>query len=293
MLNYGVQNFVVYSADRSNGLRRALKDESSRDNTHVLDGHMDFASIIGLIGALAFLSMGISDIGALIDPPSIYLVIGATASIMLYRSKLSDAISLGAVIGKVFFNKTEEPEELIDQLINLAQTARKDGLIALENIELSNRFLQSGVTSLVDGIKPELIEEGLEKAKELMAARHETGSDMLSAGAELAPGMGMIGTLIGLVNLLANLDDPSSIGPNMAIALLTTLYGSVLANVFFIPMGMKLEGYAKREANNNDLIILGIMFIKSGKNPRLLGDTLAAFMAPKARKKRETTQDAA
>ena len=253
---------------------------------------MDLASIIGLLGALAFLSMGITDIGALIDPPSVYLVIGATASIMLYRSKLSDAISLGAVIGKVFVNKTEEPADLIDQLINIAQIARKDGMVALESVELSNQLLQTGVTGLVDGMKSEIIEEGLERAKALTAARHESGSDILSAGAELAPGMGMIGTLIGLVNLLANLDDPSSIGPNMAIALLTTLYGSVLANVFFIPMGMKLEGYAKREANNNDLIIVGIMFIKSGKNPRLLGETLGAFMTPKAKLKREANQTA-
>jgi chemotaxis protein MotA len=252
---------------------------------------MDLASIIGLLGALAFLSMGITDIGALIDPPSVYLVIGATASIMLYRSKLSDAIGLGAVIGKVFVNKTEEPAELIDQLLDLAQIARKDGMVALESIELSNRLLRNGVTGLVDGTKAELSQQGLEREKDLTAARHESGSDILSAGAELAPGMGMIGTLIGLVNLLANLDDPSSIGPNMAIALLTTLYGSVLANVFFIPMGMKLEGYAKRESNNNELIIVGIMFIKSGKNPRLLEDTLSPFMTPKAKIKRAAAQE--
>lgn len=282
--------FSRYGADSgcpSNKLERIYKDRLPPDNVHELDEHMDFASIIGLIGALFFLSLGISDIGALIDPPSIYLVIGATISIMLYRSKLSDAISLGAVIGKVFVNKTEEPEELIDQLINLAEIARKDGMIALERVELSNRLLQAGVNGLVDGTKPEVIEEGLERTKALTAARHESGADILSAGAELAPGMGMIGTLIGLVNLLANLDDPSSIGPNMAIALLTTLYGSILANVFFIPMGMKLEGYAKREANNNDLIIVGIMFIKSGRNPRLLGDILEVFITPKAKLKRE------
>ena len=210
---------------------------------------------------------------------------------MLYRSKLSDAIGLGAVIGKVFVNKTEEPAELIDQLLDLAQIARKDGMVALESIELSNRLLRNGVTGLVDGTKAELIQQGLEREKDLTAARHESGSDILSAGAELAPGMGMIGTLIGLVNLLANLDDPSSIGPNMAIALLTTLYGSVLANVFFIPMGMKLEGYAKRESNNNELIIVGIMFIKSGKNPRLLEDTLSPFMTPKAKIKRAAAQE--
>ncbi|MFT5351103.1 MAG: chemotaxis protein MotA [Gammaproteobacteria bacterium] len=252
---------------------------------------MDKASIIGLLGALYFLSLGIEDVGALIDMPSVYLVVGATSMIMLYRSKLSDAISLGSVIGKVFINKTEEPESLIDALVALAQIARKDGMIALEAVEQSNLLLQNGVAGLVDGTKAELIQQGLEREKDLMASRHKTGSDILSAGAELAPGMGMIGTLIGLVNLLSNLDDPSSIGPNMALALLTTLYGSLLANVFFIPMGMKLEGYAKREANNNDLIIVGIMFIKSGKNPRLLEDNLSPFMSPKAKIKREAAQN--
>ena len=255
-----------------------------------LGGHMDFASIVGLIAAIFFLTSGVSDPSSLYDANSVFIVLGGTVSIVLYRSKLSDAKSLGAVIGKVFVNKTEDPEVLIDQLIEMAQVTRKDGLIALERVEISNRFLQKGVRALVDGNKAEMILEALERDKDLMAARHETGSDMLGAGAELAPGMGMIGTLIGLVGLLSTLDDPASIGPNMAVALLTTLYGSVLANVFFIPMGQKLEGYSKREANNNDLIIAGIMFIKSGKNPRLLEDTLKPLMVPKEKQKREAAQ---
>lgn len=253
---------------------------------------MDIASIIGLLGTVFFISLAVEDPGALIDTSSLYLVVGATFTIVLFRSKLSDAVSLGAVIGKVFINKTEEPEVLIDQLIELATVARKDGMVALERIEISNRFLQKGVSALVDGTKPEIIQDALEREKDLTSSRHESGSDMLSAGAELAPGMGMIGTLIGLVNLLANLDDPSSIGPSMAIALLTTLYGSVLANVFCIPMGMKLEGYAMREGKNNELIIEGIMFMKSGKNPRLLEDHLSAFMVPKTKVKREIAQAA-
>jgi chemotaxis protein MotA len=147
--------------------------------------------------------------------------------------------------------------------------------------------MKKGVTGLVDGTNELLLERAMQQETKLLQGRHENGADMLAAGAELAPGMGMIGTLIGLVNLLANLDDPSTIGPNMAIALLTTLYGSVLANVFFIPMGMKLEGYTKREVNNNDLILAGIMFVKAGKNPRLLPEFLGAYTLPKDQRKRE------
>ncbi|MDA8646056.1 MotA/TolQ/ExbB proton channel family protein [Porticoccaceae bacterium] len=247
---------------------------------------MDSAAITGLAAAIFFLSLGITDIGALLDPQSIYLVIGSTFGIMLYRSKLSDALALGGIVGKVFVNKTEEPDELIDTLTEIARVARKDGMIALERLEIKNKFLQKGVTSLVDGTKSDAIRESLHQQKKMIEERHEAGREILAAGAELAPGMGMIGTLIGLVNLLANLDDPSSIGPNMAIALLTTLYGSILANVFFIPMGMKLEGYSKRESRNNELIITGILFVKHGKNPRLMEDTLGVFVNPKVMEKR-------
>jgi chemotaxis protein MotA len=181
----------------------------------------------------------------------------------------------------------EEPEELIDKIFELATIARKEGMIALERVEITNPFLARGVAGLVDGTKAEALLESLQRVKDKTASRHEAGADMLSAAAELSPGMGMIGTLIGLVNLLANLSDPSGIGPAMALALLTTLYGSLMANVFFIPMGMKLEGYARLEENNSDLIILGIMFIKSGTNPRLLDDSLAPFLAPKKLAKRQ------
>ena len=120
---------------------------------------MDIASIIGLLGTVFFISLAVEDPGALIDTSSLYLVVGATFTIVLFRSKLSDAVSLGAVIGKVFINKTEEPEVLIDQLIELATVARKDGMVALERIEISNRFLQKGVSALVDGTKPEIIQD--------------------------------------------------------------------------------------------------------------------------------------
>jgi chemotaxis protein MotA len=254
---------------------------------------MDIATIVGLLGAFGFISIAVEDPGALWDSSSAALVFGAAVMVTVMRSKLSDALGLPMVIGKVFSNKVEEPEELIDQLFELATIARKEGMIALERVEIKNRFLSKGVTALVDGTKAELIKESLEREKEKTAARHETGADMLSAAAELAPGMGMIGTLIGLVNLLANLADPSGIGPAMALALLTTLYGSVMANVFFIPMGMKLEGYAKLEESNNDLIIIGIMFIKNGTNPRLMEDILAPYIAPTRKAKRDAAADAA
>ncbi|MDA8652155.1 MotA/TolQ/ExbB proton channel family protein [Porticoccaceae bacterium] len=248
---------------------------------------MDIATIVGLLGAFGFISIAVQDPMALWDPNSAALVFGAAIMVTVMRSKLSDAMNLPLVIGKVFANKVEEPEELIDKIFELATIARKEGMIALERVEITNPFLARGVAGLVDGTKAEALLESLQRVKDKTASRHEAGADMLSAAAELSPGMGMIGTLIGLVNLLANLSDPSGIGPAMALALLTTLYGSLMANVFFIPMGMKLEGYARLEENNSDLIILGIMFIKSGTNPRLLDDSLAPFLAPKKLAKRQ------
>ncbi len=162
-------------------------------------------------------------------------------------------------------------------------------MIALENAEINNRLMAKGISALVDGTDPAVLKSSLERDMFITAKRHETARATIKSAGDIAPAMGMIGTLIGLVNLLGKMnEDPESIGPSMSTALLTTLYGAVLANALFLPAAEKLENFANEENRNSQLIIEGIMFIQRGGNPRLLGDLLSSFLSPKLAKKRES-----
>jgi chemotaxis protein MotA len=158
-------------------------------------------------------------------------------------------------------------------------------MIALEGQEIANPFLAKAVGMLVDGTDGKIIKGSLEREKDMTKMRHSMGAGIFSAWGEIAPAMGMIGTLIGLVQMLGNMSDPKAIGPAMAIALLTTMYGAILANVICLPIAMKLENQATLEEANNELIIEGVLFIQDGGNPRVLSDYLGAFLSPKARAK--------
>jgi chemotaxis protein MotA len=188
-------------------------------------------------------------------------------------------------LGKTFKNKLDAPEALIEQIVELATIARKDGMIALEGQEIANPFMSKAVAMLVDGTDGGIIKSSLERDKDMTKLRHDMGAKIFSAWGEIAPAMGMIGTLIGLVQMLGNMSDPKAIGPAMAVALLTTMYGAILANVICLPIAMKLENQAVLEETNNELIIEGILFIQDGGNPRVLSDFLGAFLSPKARAK--------
>ena len=188
-------------------------------------------------------------------------------------------------MGKTFKNKIDEPGALIEQIVELATIARKDGMIALEGQEIDNPFMSKAVSMLVDGTDPAIIKSSLDRELISTKQRHARGAKIFSAWGEIAPAMGMIGTLIGLVQMLGNMGDPKSIGPAMAVALLTTMYGAILANVICLPIAMKLENQADLEAANNELIIEGILFIQDGGNPRVLSDFLGSFLGPKERSK--------
>ena len=253
---------------------------------------MDFASILGLLifGIGAYL--GISDnpdwTAAFININSINIVVVGSFGIILYRSTLTEFFLMFRVVGKMFRHKIDKPEDLIDQLVELAGIARKDGMIALQNAEINNRLLSKGINALVDGTDPMIIRTSLERDMYITAKRHESARGTLKFAGDVSPAMGMIGTLIGLINLLGKMnEDPESIGPSMSIALLTTLYGAVLANALFLPAAEKLENFAHQEMRNSELIIEGIMFIQTGGNPRLLADLLSSYLSPKSVKKRE------
>lgn len=246
---------------------------------------MDIATAIGLLGAFLLIVLAIDDLALFINPPSLLIVGGGSVMVVLMRSSLVEFLGAIKVAMKAFLGKLDAPESLIKQLVNLGTIARKDGMIALEGEQIKNPFLAKAVAMLVDGTDPALIKKSLERENEIMKSRHSMGQGIFTDWGEVAPAMGMIGTLIGLVQMLSAMDDPKAIGPAMAIALLTTMYGAILANVVCIPIAKKLANKSTLESHNNELIMQGIMFIQNGGNPRLLADLLSSFVCPKGRAK--------
>ena len=182
-------------------------------------------------------------------------------------------------------------EELIEKAVDMADAARKGGFLALEEAEITNPFMQKGVDMLVDGHDADVVRATLQKDINLTTERHETGKDMMMALADVAPAMGMIGTLIGLVAMLSNMDDPKSIGPAMAVALLTTLYGAFLANVIAIPIAAKLNLRLSEEKMNQELVLDAVLGIQDGQNPRVIEGLLKNYLA-EGKRQIGTTDDA-
>ncbi|HBK18122.1 MAG: flagellar motor protein PomA [OM182 bacterium] len=245
---------------------------------------MDIATVVGLIAALALIviaMIGAAGLDAFVDVSSVQIVFGGSLGVLLMRSKMGDFIGMfSKTIMKTIMAGVDKPADLIEQIIEMANIARKDGLIALEGQEIKNSYLAKGIGLLVDGAAPDIIESSLENELALMKSRHATAALQWRSWCDIAPAMGMIGTLVGLVGMLQNMSDPKAIGPAMAIALLTTLYGAFLANVICKPIAEKLEQYSKDESENCELIIEGLMGIQAGTNPRSLSDLLATRVAP-------------
>ena len=248
---------------------------------------MDIATIVGMLAAFGLIFSAMDDPAAFFDVPSMLIVVAGSIAVVLFRCSLGEFLGAIGVMGKTFKNKLEPGEDLIIQIVELANIARKDGMIALEGQEIANPFLAKAIGMLVDGTEADMIRKSLEQDIESTKLRHKQGAAIFSAWGEIAPAMGMIGTLVGLVQMLGNMSDPKSIGPAMAVALLTTMYGAILANVLCLPIAMKLGNQADIEAANNNLILEGVLFIQSGGNPRILTDYLASFLAPKSRGKLE------
>lgn len=249
---------------------------------------MDIASVLGLILGVVLVSVGIllaGDINSYIDAPSVFIVIGGATAATLACMPLGRFFAMPKVMLKAIFNKLPNPTGLIAQLVQLAEVARRDGILALENRiqEIQDTFLVSGVQMAVDGTDPEVIQAVMETELNNLMERHATGKAMLDAMGRYAPAFGMIGTLIGLVAMLSNMDDPSKIGAGMAAALLTTLYGAVLANCVFMPMADKLALRSAEEVLIKTIIIQGVMSIQSGDNPRNVDAKLKTFLPPSQR----------
>ena len=254
---------------------------------------MDLATIIGMLGAIGFIVMAMilgGDISMFVDTQSILIVFCGSIFVVLSNYNMGQFFGIGKIIGKSFMFKLEAPEELSEKSVEMADAARKGGFLALEEAEITNAFMQKGVDMLVDGHDADVVRATLQKDITLTTERHETGIGMLSALADVAPAMGMIGTLIGLVAMLSNMDDPKSIGPAMAVALLTTLYGAILANMVAIPISEKLLLRAGEEKLNRSLILDAVLGIQDGQNPRVIEGVLKNYL-PEGKRSLGTTDE--
>ncbi|MDP8221963.1 MAG: motility protein A [Candidatus Lernaella stagnicola] len=249
---------------------------------------MDIATVIGIVVAfglvLASLLMG-AGLAAYVDVRSVLIVIGGTFGVIFINWPLRVIFNIGGVIKNAFFAKPADLNALTARLVTYATKARKEGILALESATDGEEveFLRKGIQMAVDGLEPNVIQSLLEKELEQVEQRHKIGADLFTAFGTFAPAMGLIGTLIGLVAMLQSMDDPSTIGPAMAVALLTTFYGAILANMFFLPVAGKLRMRSDEEVTSMELMLEGILSISAGDNPRILETKLHAFLAPKLR----------
>jgi chemotaxis protein MotA len=247
---------------------------------------MDFGTIFGLAAAFFLLVMAAGfDVGPFIDLPSVYITIGGTAAAMFIAFPIGRLLLTFGIIKNAFIVKKATPVETIKQLVDFAEQARREGILALESraTEIKDDFLKKGIQLAVDGTEPELIKDILSTEISFIEARHGDGVKIFDIAGSLAPAFGMLGTLVGLVLMLGNLSDVQSIGPNMAIALITSLYGSIISNIICIPISEKLKGYSASEIMIKELMIEGIMSLQSGDNPRIVEQKLTAFIEPSLR----------
>lgn len=248
---------------------------------------MDFATIIGIVvGTLVVagaIYMG-GDFMTFVNVPSLMIVFGGTFGATVLRFPLAGimtALNMGSKIA--FTQKKTSPIGMIDEITNLSTIIRKSGPLGLENVEIEEDFLAKGVQYIADGYEESFILESLERERDLTMERLDEGKLIFKAMGDSAPAFGMIGTLVGLVQMLSTMDDPSTIGPSMAVALLTTLYGAIIANMVCLPISDKLSMKANTEEINLTLAIDGIMQIRANKSPDMIKEMLIAYLPEKQR----------
>ncbi|MEC9314093.1 MAG: flagellar motor protein PomA [Pseudomonadota bacterium] len=254
---------------------------------------MDLATLLGLITAwgliIATIALGAAA-GTFVNMPSLAIVLGGTFAVVLMRFTLGQFIGSIKTATKAFLHKSESPQAIIENVVELAGIARKEGLLALERQEINNPVLSKGIMMLVDGHEPAVVKKALLTEMNETLNRHSLGQQIFKAMGDAAPAMGMIGTLVGLVQMLSNMSDPKSIGPAMAVALLTTLYGAMLANMFALPIADKLSLRSSEEQMNKNIIIESVLGIQEGQNPKILGEILKNFLPAS---KRDAEEEAA
>jgi chemotaxis protein MotA len=250
---------------------------------------MDLTTVIGIVAGSSVIILGIMQSGSLMsffDAASVFIVLGGTLSAIVIAYPINELVGVISVVKKTIFSKTQPTTETIATLVSFAERARREGILALERHmeEIEDEFLSKGIQLAVDGTEPELMRSILSTELDYLEKRHASGAGVLNTGGTLAPAFGMCGTLIGLVLMLQTMSDPSTIGPKMSVALITTFYGAVLANLFFIPLTNKLKRRSEEEVLIKELMIEGILSIQSGDNPRIVEQKLTSFISPKLRR---------
>lgn len=259
---------------------------------------MDIATIVGLIMGsvlLAWASIGNSKASLFIDYPSVAIVFGGAIASVLISFPIQAVGNLLRTVRNAFFARSQSPAKVIADMVSYAEVARRDGILSLENMtkDIDDEFIVKGIQMAVDGIDPELIEQIMNSELECLADRHASSKSLVDAICKYAPAYGMIGTLIGLVQMLANMSDPSMIGPGMAVAILTTLYGAIIANLFAGPLADKLAKRSSEELLLKTIVIKGVMSIQSGDNPRIVEQKLKTFLPPRLRRQFEKRDEPA
>ncbi len=248
---------------------------------------MDLATLIGILAGFGIIVAAIvvgGDLGTFVDVPSVLIVIGGGMAATLIRFPLAGIIGAFALGGKIaFVHKKTVPAEIIEKLAEMSEVIRKEGPLGLENVEIQDETIAKGAQYVADGYDEDFIKDAMEREAELGLERLEEGQRVFKALGDAAPAFGMIGTLVGLVQMLATMDDPATIGPSMAIALLTTMYGAVVSNLICLPMADKMDAKFKVDQMKNALIIDGILQLRANKSPAVMKEMLIAYLPEKQR----------
>ncbi len=251
---------------------------------------MDIATLIGVIGGVLCtiipIILGGSPL-AFYNFQSILITVGGAIASTLISYPMKEALQIVRVAANAFRKKGESPEDIILLLVELSQKARREGILSLEMEyeRLNNKFLEQSLQLVVDGAEPEVIIDSMDLELENLRTRHERGQGLFKTLGAMFPAWGMIGTLIGLINLLRTIDDPSNIGPSMAVALVTTFYGSVLANFVCLPIANKLALKSKEEIQLKKIMVEGILSIQAGENPKIMEHKLMTFLSPEQKER--------
>ncbi len=250
---------------------------------------MDLATTIGLVAGVTLLGWAIvaahEPFKTFIDPTSMAIVFGGMFAALLISFPLKKVMNLIRVTKNAFFAETQSAQKLIEDLVKYAEIARRDGILSLENMTetIQDKFIVKGIQMAVDGTDPELIQQILEGELDSLAERHSEGRQLFETMGKYGPAFGMIGTVMGLIIMLNHMSDPSKIGSGMAVALITTLYGAISANLVFLPIADKLKLRSREELLMKQIIIKGVMSIQSGDNPRIVEQKLKTFLPPSFR----------
>ena len=259
---------------------------------------MDIATLTGIVvaGGLVIVSILMGGSGSwFVNYPSIMIVAGGTMGATLLAYPLSEVLSVFGVAKHVFLHKSHSAGDLIPLLVDLAKKARQEGILSFESQleSIEDKFLAKGIQMAIDGMESNAIEEVLSTEVAYIGERHKLGAEIFSTMGAFAPAVGMLGTIIGLVQMLMQMEDPSQIGAPMAVALLTTFYGTLLANLLFLPVSGKLKTRSKQEMLIKQMVLEGVISIQSGDNHRIVEQKLKAFLSPKARESKELNTEQA